>query len=176
MSDDRQECLRILNDAIAFEEEGMRFFLEREETSPSAVERNIFHSLAKDEAGHRAYLVTVRDKLTEGMDPNDMEADEDHARKAKEIFAAALDEAEEELPLAEGELDVLRGALKVEERGYKMYKDGAASVESPQAKSIFEDLARQEQEHYRLLKNTLDYLADPAGFAAFDEGAMMDGG
>ncbi len=175
MSDDRQQCLQILNNAIVFEEEGMRFFIEREQASPSAVERNIFKSLAKDEAGHKAFLVALRDKITAGMDPNAIEADDDHPRKARDIFTEALDEAEDELPLAEEELDALRGALKVEERGYKMYKDGAESVESPQAKALFEELAHQEQDHYRLLKNTLDYLADPAGFSAFDEGSMMDG-
>ncbi len=176
MSTDRDLCIKILNDAIAFEEEGMAFFLAREKSSPSVVERNVFASLAKDEAGHKAYLVAMRDKLSEGMDPEELKADDDHHAKAREIFAAALEEAEEEEPLAEEELDVLRGALKVEQRGYKMYKDGAASVNSPQAKAIFEELAHQEQEHYRLLKNTLDYLSDPEGFAAFDEGAMLDGG
>lgn len=176
MSDDRQQCIKILNDAIAFEEEGMAFFLERQNASPSAVERNVFASLAKDEAGHKAYLVALRDKLTEGMSPDEMKADDDHHRHAREIFAAALEEAEEEEPLAEEELDALRGALKVEQRGYKMYKDGAESVDSPAAKAIFEELAGQEQEHYRLLKNTLDYMSDPANFTMFDEGAMLDGG
>lgn len=176
MSDDRQLCISILNDAIAFEEEGMRFFLDRQQASPSAVERNVFASLAKDEAGHKAYLIVMRDRLTGGMDPDGLANDDDHGRKAREIFAAALEEAEEEEPLAEEELDVLRGALKVERRGYKMYMDGAASVASPAAKAVFEELAHQEQEHYRLLKNTLEYLSDPEGFGTYDEGAMLDGG
>ena len=40
----------------------------------------------------------------------------------------------------------------------------------------FEHLAAEEQNHYSLLKNTYDFMADPEGFTGFDGGAMLDGG
>jgi rubrerythrin len=57
-----------------------------------------------------------------------------------------------------------------------MYADAAAGVSSPAAKATFADLAAQEQQHFRLLQNTLDYLSDPEGFHGFDESPMLDGG
>ena len=52
----------------------------------------------------------------------------------------------------------------------------AASVESPKAKEVFDHLATEEQNHFALLKNTYDFMADPEGFDGFDGNAMLDGG
>mgnify|MGYP001817861535 CR=1 FL=1 len=52
MNDDVRRCVEILEKAIAFEEEGMAFFQDRAEIAPSTLERILFNSLAKDEAGH----------------------------------------------------------------------------------------------------------------------------
>ena len=57
-----------------------------------------------------------------------------------------------------------------------MYSEAAKGVTSASAKETFEHLAAEEQEHFRLLSNTLDYLSDPEGFHGFDEGPMLDGG
>ena len=46
MSDDVRECLDILDRAVKFEETGMAFFLDRAESAPSELERNLFRSLA----------------------------------------------------------------------------------------------------------------------------------
>ena len=63
MNKDIELCLKILDDAIQFEEEGYRFFLDREQNAPSDLERRIFASLARDEAGHKAYLMGMKQKL-----------------------------------------------------------------------------------------------------------------
>ena len=57
-----------------------------------------------------------------------------------------------------------------------MYTRAVASVQSQRAKDIFAALAREEQHHYSLLKNTYDYMADPSGWHGFDESPMLDGG
>ena len=177
MTDELKFCLKILEEAIKFEEEGMAFFKEREKSAPSALERSVFASLAADEAGHRAYLVKTRDEMMAKNDVSAIQIDgDDHSRMAKEIFAGAMESVADSDPYSTEELEVLRGALEVERRGYKMYAEAAKGVTSPAAKATFEDLAKQEQEHFRLLSNTLDYLSDPEGFHGFDEGSMLDGG
>lgn len=176
MSDELKFCLKILEEAIKFEEEGMAFFKEREKSAPSAIERSVFASLAADEAGHRAYLVKTRDEMMAKNDVSAIKLDDEHSRGAKEIFAGAMEAVADSDPYSTDELEILRGALEVERRGYKMYSEAAKGVTSASAKETFEHLAAQEQEHFRLLSNTLDYLSDPEGFHGFDEGPMLDGG
>ncbi len=65
--------------------------------------------------------------------------------------------------------------MEVERKGYKMYSAAAAEMTSPDAKALFEHLAIEEQGHYDLLKNTYDYIKDPAGWHEYEEGGMLDG-
>ena len=178
MSDDVKLCLDILEKAIVFEEEGMTFFQDRAAKAPSALERNLFKSLAKDEAGHKGYLVKLRDELLKegSMDALPEVDDEDHAASVRTIFQEAIDSVGDPYDYQPEELEILKGAMDVERRGYAMYASAAAEVASPRAKELFTHLAQEEQGHFTLLKNTYDYMADPEGFTSFDESPMLDGG
>ncbi|RKZ15192.1 hypothetical protein DRQ50_07830 [bacterium] len=177
MNEDVKLCVEILEKAIAFEEEGMAFFQDRASNAPSTLERNLFNSLAKDEAGHKAYLVKMReDLLREGTIDVLPDVDDDHVADMRGIFENAIDSANDPYDFQLEELEILKGAMDVERRGYEMYAGAAAKVDSPRAKGIFEHLAAEEQQHYTLLSNTYDFMADPEGFTGFDGGAMLDGG
>ena len=92
MTDELKFCMQILEEAIKFEEEGMAFFKEREKSAPSAIERSVFTSLAADEAGHRAYLMKMRDEMLAKNDVAAIRIEEgDSGRGAKEIFAGAME-------------------------------------------------------------------------------------
>jgi rubrerythrin len=177
LMNDIKICLDILEKAIVFEEEGMAFFQDRAQNAPSALERNLFNSLAKDEAGHKAHLVKMRDDL---LRENSLEVlpdvGDDHVTNVRAIFDNAIEGASDPYDFQLEELEILKGAMDVERRGYKMYAGAAAEVSEPRAREIFEHLAAEEQNHFALLKNTYDYMADPEGFAGFDGNPMLDGG
>lgn len=177
MNDDVKLCVEILEKAIAFEEEGMAFFRDRAENAPSTLERNLFNSLAKDEAGHKAHLVKMReDLLREGSVDVLPDVEEEHVANVRQIFTDALEAANDPYEFQLEELEILKGAMDVERRGYHMYAGAAAEVESPRAKNVFEHLAAEEQNHFALLKNTYDFMSDPEGFDGFDGDPMLDGG
>ena len=92
------------------------------------------------------------------------------------IFENSLAEVNDPYEHQQEELEILNGAMEVERRGFHLYNDAFKSVENARAKVIFQHLAAEEQNHYTLLKNTYDYMADPEGFAGFDGNAMLDGG
>ncbi|MCB1185129.1 ferritin family protein [bacterium] len=177
MHDEVKYCVEILEKAIVFEEEGMAFFQDRAQNAPSTLERNLFNSLAKDEAGHKAHLVQMReDILRENSLTVLPDVDDDHVMDVRRIFEGALEDAHDPYEFELEELEIIKGAMDVERRGYHMYANAAAAVESPKAKELFEHLAAEEQNHYKLLKNTYDFMADPEGFATFEDNVMMDGG
>lgn len=177
MTEDLKICVEVLEKAIAFEEEGMAFFQDRAANAPSTLERNLFNSLAKDEAGHKAYLLKMReDLLKEGTMDVLPEVDEEDMADIRRIFEDAVESAHDPYDFKLEELEILQGALEVERKGYHMYAKAAEKVSSPRAKAIFLHLAEEEQNHYSLLKNTYDYMADPEGFAGFDGNPMLDGG
>ena len=177
MNNDVTRCIDILADAIAFEEEGIRVFSEKAETAGSPVEKRIFLSLAKDEQGHRAHLIGLRDDLirTHNLAPLG-ETDAHEHRTAREIFEAAIEEVKDPYDYKQEDLEILEGAMAVERKGFDMYAKAAASVESADAKKLFEHLAEEERTHYDLLKNTYEYIRDPEGWHEYEEGNMLDGG
>lgn len=177
MNDDVRECLAILDKAVKFEETGMAFFLDRAENAPSELERNLFRSLAEDEKGHKDYLLSLKAQLLVNNNPEDMQPEgDDDGRTARQIFEAALEKVKDPYTAEPDELKIIEGAMDVERRGYTMYTEAVATVQSERAKEIFRALAREEQHHYALLKNTYDYMADPEGWHGFDENPMLDGG
>jgi rubrerythrin len=177
MSSDLTRCVEILEKAIAFEDEGIRFFTEKSETAISDVEKNIFTSLAKDEKGHRRYLVQLRDDLIKANNLDPLENAEHHDDvQPRKIFETALEEVQDPYEYAPEDLEILDGAMEVERKGYAMYSAAAAEMTSPRAKALFEHLAAEEQVHYELLSNTRAFIADPEGFNGYSEGSMLDGG
>lgn len=177
MTDDVKICLEILENAITFEEEGMAFFQDRAENAPTSLERNLFHSLAKDEAGHKAHLMQIRESLLrEGTVDALPDVSQEHVANVRAIFEKALDESNDPYDFQLEELEILKGAMDVERRGFTMYAKAAADVSSKRARDLFAHLAAEEQNHFSLLKNTYDYMSDPEGFAGFDGNAMLDGG
>ena len=177
MNPEVKMCVEILDKAIIFEEEGMAFFLDRAENAPSTMERNLFNSLAKDEAGHKAHLVRMRDDILaqETLDALP-EVDEDHVTNVRQIFENSLEGVKDPYEYQNEELEILQGAMEVERNGFHLYNNAAKEVTNPRAKAVFAHLADEEQNHYTLLKNTYDYMSDPEGFVSFDGNAMLDGG
>ena len=177
MNADVKHCVEILEKAIVFEEEGMAFFLDRGQNAPSVLERNLFNSLAKDEAGHKAHLVRMRDDLIKEDTLDALpEVEAEHTLNVRAIFQKSMDDVNDPYEHQQEELEILNGAMEVERRGFHLYNDAAKSVNHELAKSVFQHLAEEEQNHFMLLKNTYDYMADPEGFAGFDGNAMLDGG
>lgn len=177
MTDEVKLCLETLEKAIAFEEEGMAFFQDRAANAPSVLERNLFNSLAKDEAGHKAHLVQMREDVMRENSVDVLPAvSDDHVATVQKIFEDAIDGANDPYNYEVEELEIIKGAMDVERRGFHMYAKATKEMTSPKAKAIFHHLAEEEQNHYTLLKNTLDYMSDPEGFDGFDGNAMLDGG
>ncbi len=177
MTDDVKLCLEILEKAIIFEEEGMAFFQDRAQNAPSQLERNLFNSLAKDEAGHKAQLMKIHgDLLQEGTIDVLPAVDDDHVINVRAIFENAIADVHDPYNFQLEELEILNGAMDVERRGYHMYASAAAEVTAPRARALFEHLAAEEQNHFTLLKNTYDFMSDPESFDVFDGNAMLDGG
>jgi rubrerythrin len=177
MKDEVRICVEILDEAIEFEETGMAFFKERAENAPTDFERRLFQSLAKDEMNHRAHLMRMKEDLVRTDDMAAMSGgdDEEH-RSTREIFETAMDEAENPYQADAQELEIIKGAMEVERKGYAMYSAAVEQVSSEKAKAIFRHLAGEEQNHYALLKNSHDYLTDPENFRYYDENPMLDGG
>lgn len=176
MKDEITTLAEILDRAIAFEEEGMSFFNEKAQTAGSPLQANVLRSLAKDEQNHKQYLLEIKEELRRSSRLDSLPEDGRRYRGPREIFEESLRKAADPYDSTPEELSALDGALEVERRGYTMYAKAAERVESARARDLLLHLAAQEQNHFELVRNTRDYMADPSGWHGYHESPMLDGG
>jgi rubrerythrin len=173
---DFEHAVKVLDQSIAFESQGLQFFTERSARAPNRFERDIYLALAKDELGHKTYLEKLREDLVKTHDVAAI-ADEGHDQwSARKVFTAALDRANDPYTPRASELEALRSAMEIKRRGHKLYREAANQLEAQQARELFEHLAEEEKIHFQLLRNTYDYLENPEQWHGFEEGPLLDGG
>jgi rubrerythrin len=73
------------------------------------------------------------------------------------------------------DLEAIRTALDFEARGARFYADLHDAVSDPKEKKFFELLASIENEHYLSLKDTEEFLVDPAQWYRKHERSGLDG-
>jgi rubrerythrin len=57
-----------------------------------------------------------------------------------------------------GDIAALEFGMETEQISRKLYAQAAKEIDDPQARQAYEFLVSQEEEHYRLLQNTHEYL------------------
>jgi rubrerythrin len=73
------------------------------------------------------------------------------------------------------DLEAVRTALDFEAKGAKYYSDLKDTVMDPKEKQFFDLLSKIENEHYLSLKDTEEYLTDPASWYRTKEHHTFDG-
>lgn len=170
MDEDKNTCLQ---QAIQMEEDGKEFYLRAVSNVTSPSVRMIFEELARQE--------------------------DFHIRKIREIFAAmqkaqALrewitcvipdsrppaffgEEARDQAKASSSDLEALRFALQVEEKGIKYYEDLAARSQDKYEKRFYLTLSQEERGHYLRIMDSIEWLSDPEGWNYIKGRGMVDGG
>jgi rubrerythrin len=70
----------------------------------------------------------------------------------------------------------VRTAIDFEAKGARYYAELSAMVSEPKEKQFFNLLSTIENEHYLSLKDTEEYLTDPASWYRKAEHHSLDGG
>lgn len=158
--------------AIQLEKDGQAFFHQAAKETGNELGKKMFRKLASDEVRH---LQTFKKMFQTLTDP----------RTWKKLLASGS--PEKRMPFFEqkgarrtpaekgaGELNALQQALEVERKAIAFFKETAQETDDPEAKRIFETIAREEEAHYDLIQAQIDSVTH-AGFW-FDVGEFqMDG-
>jgi rubrerythrin len=68
-------------------------------------------------------------------------------------------------------LQALQQAMKIEQDGRQFYLAAAERTKNPTGQTLFRQLAKDEEEHYRLLKGQFDALNDGKPWVAYPQAA-----
>ncbi|MFA5928183.1 MAG: ferritin family protein [Candidatus Margulisiibacteriota bacterium] len=150
-----------LQEAIQFEKDGVDLYETLAKDAKNKIAKMLFASLVKQEKDHITYINNyAKIEKFEPMQYIPLE------KTVQDIFRTLLaEERKENISNIEG----LEAALKLEDKGFRMYKDALEKAEGPEDKKFFKFLMTMEREHYEALANTHLYFTDNNAWVSENE-------
>jgi len=170
-----EERLNSLEVALTNEMREREFYESQSRRTKNPLGKTMFARLAEEEQEHyeRLQELSVRWKREERWpetvpltvkNTNISDILKDFLKKAREIAPADKDD-----------LGAIRTALDFEARGAAFYERLSSEVSDTKEREFFRLLAAIEQEHYASLKDTEEFLTNPAGWYQQREHTGLDG-
>lgn len=155
--------------SIKMETDAVDFYSKCAEKIQNPVGKKMFLSIAEDEKRHEILLNKLLKKL-------DMTVEKASPMKAiQSIFAEMKDSMISRASATADEMEAFAIAKEMEQKGRDFYLKSAAEAPTPIEKQLFETLAAEEEEHFRVFSNTLEYLTNTKGWFLWEEKGVIEG-
>jgi rubrerythrin len=142
--------MEILEAAITFEKEGEAFYWELADKTDNRGIKNICLMLARDEVEHAKVIEKLMGNRPEAK------ADSTIIEDVKTVFRRFIDDIfDPDEALAEESMYLK--AMTLEKKMIDFYSERAKEASVENVKSIFLTLAGEEEKHYEILKNILEF-------------------
>jgi rubrerythrin len=171
---DELEALQL---AIKNELEVRKFYLDNADKMKNKLAKKTFIFLADEELRHVDEIHAFNKAIHEDKEPMIDAGTEDEAvNRSKEFFSTSMKAVAEKTTASEDDIKVYELGLDMEQNGYDFYKQAAEKAQHPNVKKFFEFLMKEENAHYELLSNAINYLKNPDDFFQDQEGWFFEGG
>ena len=157
--------------AIKTENDAIIFYKEAAEKTRHPFGKKMFLSIMEDEKRHLEDLGCIMKgldiKVRDVVGP---------MKRIKTIFEENRDDLLERIQATTDEMEALRIAMRMEKESIDFYEKVSKEMQTPKGKTLFERLAKEEQEHYSILSNTYFFLSDSGSWFMWEEHSIVDGG
>ena len=144
----------ILEFAMEKEKYSEHYYRQLAEKTASGGLAEIFNKLADDEAKHYDFIRQMKSTIPEDISRTDVLAD------AKEVFEG-MRESTADFDFGISELELYEKARRIETDARDFYLKKADEVKDAWQKEIFRKLAQEEEKHYFLLDNIIEFVSRP---------------
>jgi len=170
-----QENLNALEVALTNEMREREFYLKNAERTKNPVGKAMFNQIADEELEHYERLKEVHERWERNE-----KWPETVPLKVKDTIVKNLlkDSVKDVDMMPEKDADDLKAiqtAIDFEAKGVSHYAQLRDNVSDPKEKEFFNLLSKIEHEHYLSLKDTEEYLTDPASWYVKTERHGLDG-
>jgi len=170
-----KDRLNALEVALNNELREHEFYLKNAERTKNPVGKAMFLQIAAEELEHYERLQQLHEKWDkEGKWPETVPLKVKET-KVRDILKKVVREAGQGAAGDADDRKALETAIDFEGQGAAYYARLRDSVTDPREKAFFELLANIEHEHYVSLKDTEEYLLDPAAWYRRRERGGLDG-
>jgi len=172
---EQKDRLNALEVALKNEAQEREFYLLQAERTNNPLGKAMFKEIANDELEHHQRLQELHKAWkTEGKWPETVPLQVKHTN-VKDILQKMVSKTAK-LPAGDDDdLKAVRTAIDFEAKGVEFYGSLRDSVKNTLEKKFFDLLVSIENEHYLSLKETEEFLIDPASWYRVKERHTLDG-
>jgi rubrerythrin len=172
---DQKDRLNALEVALNNEMREREFYLKNANRTKNSLGKAMFKQIADDELEHYERLNQLHQKWQKKEKWPETVPLKVKDTVVKDILVEFVKKADKKSIGDDDDLEAIRVALDFEAKGAKYYGEMRDSVSNPKEKQFFDLLSRIENEHYLSLKDTEEYLTDPASWYRKMEHHTFDG-
>jgi rubrerythrin len=152
----KENSLSAITRALRFEKTGMRYFALSAEKAADPFARQVFLLLADMERKHYDDIQAISRKLEEdGKFPGVSKTSSEGRMR---LFKREYSRIKKEKTISGDAAVAMRKALGFEAEGREMYTRMSGNATNRQEKTFFRILASEEQKHFDIIYEYLDYL------------------
>jgi len=165
--------------AIDMEKNGYDIYMKAAEKTPNKLGKSTLHAIAKKEIDHIKAIEEFSEKIGTNASNLDKAITLINIKDKKEYIMPIFEGLRNELDAkVESDSDLEKAyevAMELERKSFGLYKKLAGEAKDSQVKKFFEFLMGEENTHYELLQETLQYLNNPGDWFAEQEKWIVEG-
>ncbi len=165
-----EELQEAIEKARKLEIDGTAYYTKLAQMCSVPSGKRMFESFADDERRHLRIIEDVTKGL--GIDESCFAMPRETMRT---LFSEAAERLDETPVVGTDEKEAVQAAMEMETKSFRLYEDAAGRAEDDDTQALFERLASEENQHYEMLENTLEYLNSNGQWFLWQEGALIVG-
>ena len=158
----------ILDQAIDFELNGHKYYMEHAEQAKNPAVKTILENLADDELKHAEILRKIKAGAAKEFPPTRS------MHRIRDVIKESSLNDVNWLKDEVGILDVLQTALEFEENAKNRYREEALQADHLESVEILNKLAAEEDKHYFLIKKLIEFIDNPQNILETQEFQFYD--
>jgi rubrerythrin len=170
-----QENLNALEVALANEMREREFYLKNAERTKNSVGKAMFNQIANEELEHYERLKEVHERWERNEKWPETVPLKVKGTIVKDLLKDSVKGANMMPEKDDDDLKAIQIAIDFEAKGVSHYAQLRDNVSDLKEKEFFNLLSKIEHEHYLSLKDTEEYLTDPASWYTKTEHHGLDG-
>ncbi len=170
-----KERLNALEVALNNERREREFYLKHAKRTRNPIGKAMFEQIAEEELEHHQRLRELHEKWESNEKWPETVPLRVKDTIVKNILKDSVQEIDKMPETDDDDLKAVQAAIDFEAKGASHYAKLRDDVSDPKEKQFFDLLAKIEHEHYLSLKDTEEYLTDPASWYVRKEHHGLDG-
>ncbi|MHC4917280.1 MAG: ferritin-like domain-containing protein [Planctomycetota bacterium] len=166
-----EELNTVVDVARKTEIDGSRFYSQSAEKTANPLARKMFESLVEAEERHLKFI--------EQLAAGEFEAapyDRGFSRRLTTVFSEAGGGSREPATGVEDDIAALTAAIDMEDKSMAFYRKWSETAADEKVRAFCSRMYAEEEDHWRVLQSTREYLESTGDWYMAQEGWSFDGG